>query len=351
MATLTETAYHARRAINWAILAVIAYVILRAFWSIFVVVWLTVFPPKAPPPNHAFGKLPAIKFAEPQATPSGQLTFTLETIQGRVPPASPSATVYFMPKSPANLLALTKTQDFAKRLSLNPTPIAETKNIYRFEDPDLLLRRLRYDIVSNNFILRYGFEQDPGVFSERNIPGSAGALAEAKNMLQVYELFVPELAGGRSTVTYLRISGNKFTPTTSQSQADAARVDFFRRPVGGIPVFTPYPDEGLVSFVFSGANNTKKRVLQFAYTFWPIDYETSATYGLKSSEQAWEELKSGKGYIARYPKTGNVITVRNARLGYYDSFEPQTYLQPMFVFEGDDGFLGYVPAVAPPWTE
>ena len=351
MATLTETAYHTRRAINWAILGIIAYILLRIFWSIFVMVWLTVFPPKAPPPNHAFGKLPAIKFPEPQATPSGQLTFTLETIEGRVPPASPSATVYFMPKSPANLLALTKTQDFARRLSFDPTPIAETKNIYRFEDPELIVRRLRYDIVSNNFILRYAFEQDPGVFSERNVPGTAGALAEAKSMLQVYELFVPELAGGRQTATFLRLSGNRLTPTTSQSQADAVRVDFFRRRVGGGSVFTPYPDEGLVSLVFSGANNTKKRILQFAYTFWPIDYETTATYGLKTSDQAWEELKTGVGYIARYPKTDSTVTVRNAYLGYYDSFEPQTYLQPIFVFEGDDGFLGFVPAIAPPWTE
>src|SRR5574341_83088 len=206
MASLTETAYHTRRIVNWAILAVIAYILLRIFWSVFIALWLAIFPPKPPAPNHAFGRLPAVKFPEPQATPSGQFTFTLETIQGRVPPASESATVFFMPKSPANLLALTKTQDLARRLRLNPTPIAETKNIYRFEDADSIVRRLRYDIVSNNFILRYAFEQDPGVFSERNVPSSAGALAEAKSMLQVYELFVPELAGGRQTVTYLRLS-------------------------------------------------------------------------------------------------------------------------------------------------
>ncbi len=351
MATLTETAYHTRRVINWTILAIVSYILLRIFWSVFVSVWLIVFPPKAPPPNHAFGKLPAVKFPDPQSTPSGQLTFTLETIEGRVPAASASATVYFMPKSPANLLGLTNTQEFARRLNFAPTPIAETKNIYRFEDPMLVLRRLRYDIVSNNFILRYNFENDPGVFSEKSVPGTAGALAEAKSMLQVYELFNPELAGGRQIVTFLQISGDKLIPTTSQSQADAVRVDFFRRPVGGAPIVTPYPDEGLVSFVFSGATNSKKRVLQFAYTFWPIDYQTTATYALKPSQQAWEELKAGHGYIARYPKTGTAITVRSAHLAYYDSYEPQTYLQPVFVFEGDDGFLGYVPAVAPPWTD
>lgn len=351
MATLTETAYYARRAINWAILGIIAYFLLRIFWGLFVAGWLAVFPPRALPPNHAFGKLPALKFPAPTASPSGKLTFRLETIQGAVPPASPSATVYFMPKTPANLLALTRTEDFAQRLQFSPNPIAESKNIYRFDDPELPLRRLRYDIVSDNFVLRYGFEQESGVFAQRNLPSAGAAIAEAKTMLQTYQLYVPDLTAGTNAVTWLRFSGNQLVPTTSLSQADAVRVDFFRRPIGAIPVFTPYPGEGLSSFVFSGSDNIKKRVLQFAYSFWPIDYQTTATYAIKPSSQAWQELQQGLGFIARYPTTGTAVTVRTVYLAYYDSFEPQTYMQPIFVFEGDDGFLAYVPAIASPWTE
>lgn len=350
MASLTETAYYTRRTINWMILAVVGYILLRIFWGTLVTVWLIVFPPQAPPPNHAFGKLPAVQFpAAPADAP--KITFKLETIEGRVPAASPSAAVYFMPKSPANLLALTHTQDFAQRLQLSSTPIAESKNIYRFDDPELPLRRLRYDIVSNNFILRYVFEQDTGVFAERNLPTGPGGLAEARTMLQTYDLYGTDISGGSHKISYLHISGDRLIQTASLSTADALRVDFFRKSVAGIPVVTPYPDEGPISFVFSGAANIKKRMLQFAYTYWPIDYETSATYALLPSSQAWGELQSGQGYIARYPKTRVTATVRTVTLAYYDSLDPQNYLQPIFVFEGDDGFLGYVPAVAPPWTE
>lgn len=350
MTTLTETAYYTRRTINWTVLAIIGYVLLRIFWSTFVTVWLIVFPPKAPPPNHAFGKLPALRF--PASAPEApKITFRLETIEGSVPAASASATVYFMPKSPANLLALTRTQDFAQRLQLSPTPISESKNIYRFNDLELPLRSLRYDIVSNNFILRYAFEQDTGALAERSLPTGTGGLAEARTMLQTYDLYIPDLSGGSNKITYLRLSGDRLIPTTSLSAADALRVDFFRRPVGGIPLVTPYPDEGHVSFVFSGSTNLKRRVLQFAYTHWPIDYETTATYALKPSSQAWGELQSGQGFIARYPNTGTSVTVRSVTLAYYDSLDPQNYLQPVFVFEGDDGFLGYVSAVASPWTE
>jgi len=38
-------------------------------------------------------------------------------------------------------------------------------------------------------------------------------------------------------------------------------------------------------------------------------------------------------------------------LAYYDSLDPQTYLQPVFVFEGDDDFLAYVPAVEAAWVD
>lgn len=348
MATLTETAYYTRRTINWAILAVIFYIILRIFFVILVALWIYFFPPKPPAPNFRFGKLPAVKF--PESSPAAQLSFTLETIEGKVPAASNSAAVYFIPKQAANLLALTKTQEFAKRLGLNPSPIQESKNIYRFDDDTTQLRRLRYDIVSGNFILRYGFEQDTGLFSERSLPVVDAGVAEAKSMMQTFNLYVPDIARGASKAIFLKLVGDKLVSTTSLSQADAVRIDFFRQAVGSMRLFTTDPDEGQIVFIFSGSKNNKKKILQFAYTLWPIDYETTGTYALKPSALAWEELKAGKGYIARYPINANTTaTIRQVYLGYYDSFDPQMYLQPIFVFEGDNNFLAYVPAITPEW--
>lgn len=352
MATLTETAYQTRKAINWTILAIIAYIILRILWSIFLAVWLTVFPPKAPPPTHTFGKLPALQFPASTGTPSGTLTFQLETIEGTVPKASESAIVFFMPKLAPNLLALTKATEFAKRLEFIKEPVQETKYIYRFDDAETQLRKLRYDIVSKNFILRYLYERDMAVFSERNVPIADAARMEAKNILQTYGLYEKDIEKGKSLVQFLKLSGDTLTQTTSQSQADAVRVDFFRAAVAATQIVTPYPGEGPISFVFSGSRDIKKRVLQFAYTFWPIDYQTTATYGLKPGSAAWTELQNNQGYIVRYPKKSTTVAVvRKVYLAYYDSMEPQTYLQPVFVFEGDDDFLAYVPAVAAPWVE
>lgn len=351
MATLTETAYKTRKAINWTILAIFAYIILRISLNLLVSIWLYFFPPKLPPPNHAFGVLPRLQFPNPESSPSASLTFRLETIEGSIPTASKSATVYFMPKAAANLLALNETQEFAKRFGFDPNPVQETKNMYRFNDIDFLLRTLRYDIVSNNFVLRYGFEDDTGVFNKKNFLSSDALVSESKNILQTYNLYVDDVQEGTTQVTFRRLIGNKLTPATSLSVADAVRVDFFRKSIGSTPIVTPNPGQGPISFIFSGSVNDKKRILEFRYTYWPIDFQTTATYGLKPSSLAWLELQSGNGYIAQYPSKGNFAVIRSIYLAYYDSLTAQTYLQPVFVFEGDNGFLAYVAAVAPPWIE
>jgi len=354
MASLTETAYYTRRTINWLILLLIVYIILRIFWIISVGVFKKLFPPKPPPPNHRFGKLPALVFP-PNTPPEGfeQLEYKLETIEGTVAIASRSAVVYFMPKQPANLLALSKTQEFAKALQFDPTPQQEpnSKNIFRFIDPTNPLRRLRYDIVTDNFILRYGFEEDLRLFSEKNFTSVDALVAQTRNIMQSYDLYKEDIAGGNTRITYLRIEGTSLTATTSLSKADALRIDFNRKSIGALPIVYPNPDDAQISIVYSGNRDARKRILQFAYTYWPIDYQTVATYALREGLLAWQELLNGSGYIARYPLKNKTATVRNVYLAYYDSYDPQTYLQPVYVFEGDEGFMAYVPAVAQEWIE
>lgn len=350
MATLTETAYYTRRTINWIILGIIGYFILRLLLSLGVQAYLAIFPPKAPPPNHAFGILPPLTF--PQAEGNTKFTYTLQTITGNIPAASPSAAVYLMPKKPASLLALTQTQAFASKLQFDPTPHQETNSIYRFDDAQFPLRKMKYDIVSGNFIVRYGFEADASVFTNKNVLSQGSAIALAKQQLLINSLDPEGYKNGKISVTYLKLKGDSLVETSSQSQSDAVRVDFYRENLGDTSIVTPRPKEGPISFVFSGALNQKQQLLQFAYAYWPIDINTSATYELITSTQAWEQLKSGSGYIAQGPLSGSTsVTVRNIYLAYYDTYDQQPYLQPVFVFSGDDDFVAYVPAISPAWTK
>ena len=99
-----------------------------------------------------------------------------------------------------------------------------------------------------------------------------------------------------------------------------------------------------------GAKRNDKRVIQAEYTYWPLDTRSFAAYHLKTSEQAYQELQNGKAYFAQFPQNQTQITITNIFLAYFDGKSPQLYMQPVFVFEGEN-FLAYVPAIAPPWVE
>jgi hypothetical protein len=351
MATLTETAYQTRKTINWMIIGVIGYIVLRLTWAFLVFLYLLLFPPKPPPPNFAYGKLPPIVFPVQTTIPPGELSYALETIDGKLPEASVSAPVYLMPKRSAQLTSLPSAQEFANKLGLNGPMTQETKSIYRFTDSEDQFRALRFDIINNNFILRYRFEENPNVLSEKNIPTPQQTTLDAQMLLNSYNLLTPDFDKGTTTITYLKYKSNTLVKTTSLSQADAVRIDFFRAPIRTLKVVTPNPEEGPIAIVYSGAGDTKKKILQFAYTNWPIDTENYATYAVKNGDQAWQELISGGGYIAKYPTTGTRVIVRTVYLALYDTYDSQTYLQPIYVFEGDNGFVGYVHAITSEWVE
>ena len=71
-----------------------------------------------------------------------------------------------------------------------------------------------------------------------------------------------------------------------------------------------------------------------------------ATYPLKSGAVAWQDLLDGYALIVNVGRNSpDKIVIRKIYLAYYDSEEPQLYLQPIFVFEGDNDFVAYLPAI------
>lgn len=350
MATLTETAYYSRKAIKWGTLALIGFIILRICFSLLITFIRQTFP--APPlrPNNAFGKLPKIDFPQ-TASPSGQLTFTLQTISGTIPEASDAARVYFMPKNKANLLSLTRAQNMVGQLGFTSTPTQTSEIEYRWTSLTDPLKSISVNIVNNHFSLNYDFTRDLSIFNENQIPTAQQAIFEATSFLQLINTGLADIDKVKPKIQYLKIVGEILVPTTSQSQANAVRIDFFRTPYDNIPVLTDQPDEGTISFIFSGSRKPNKRILLAGYNYWPITRETSAIYKLKTSEVAYKELQAGNTYYVSLPQNETRIAITSAYLAYYDSKTPQLFLQPVFVFEGEKGFLAYVPAVTPPWTE
>ena len=62
---------------------------------------------------------------------------------------------------------------------------------------------------------------------------------------------------------------------------------------------------------------------------------------------AWQEFSSANYYPASLGTTleGENIKIRKVYLAYYDAGIYTEFFQPVYVFEGDKNFVGYIPAV------
>ena len=346
MASLTETAYYARNTIKFGAIGIVVFFVLRAGVSAGVAYWKKLHPPPPPPPTVSFGQLPAMVFP---ALPQPTVTYTLETVTGATPDLGDRASVYFMPVRTASLLGLERTANLASKLEFRQKYEQLSPTRYRWVKNDPLPATLTADIISGSFTVEVAWNSDPALLFARDVPNETLALDETKNWLQNLGLLADDLQNGASKITYLRADINDLVKAVSLSEADFVRVDLFRAPIDLVPVYPANPDRGIVSIVFSGENSAGKRVVDVNYNYFPVTMEQSATYPIITTQEAWAKLQSGQGYIARLDVNVKNVVVRRISLGYYDSAIPQHFLQPIFIFEGDNNFVGYVQAINAKW--
>jgi len=349
MNTLTETAYFSRKTINYGIIGIIIFIILRIIWSLFINYWTIAHPPPPPPPNVLYGNIPPPVF--PKEGFINNLTFKLETATGSLPESSPSAKVYFMPAASANLLSLDRASEKAIRMGFNGNPISLNSEEYLWTDPQIPLRTLKVNIVTGNISLRYDYREDQTILQDKNLPSEAQAIEEAKNILKNYDLSRDDLENGDIKVQKLLLQGGMLVDVGSISESDFIRVQFQRNISPDIQIVTPGINLAPAVVTISGSQDAVKRVIEIDFNYQLIDKENSATYPIKDPSSAWEELKGGKGYVANRGDMENNKVIRNIYIAYYDSLKPQTYLEPVYVFEGDNNFKAYVTAITNDYLE
>ena len=275
------------------------------------------------------------------------MTYKLETVSGSIPNLGTQAKVYFMPSYRANVLGLELATGLAARLGFLQPPTAQDEQIYVWSKEDKFPGTLTQNLVTGHFSLSTPWFRDGEITAGRS-PAEPEAVRSAKEYLRRGGLLTPDLDTGASKVEFLKDNGSEFVPAISQSEANYARVQFFRAGVDNLPVVTPVDDESLVRVVVSGVRSDKQ-IIAAEYKYSPVELERSSTYPLRSVQQAWSQLQAGEGVIVRLVGDGTSQIVRSVDLAYYDSDLPQEFLQPVYVFKGDNGFIAYMPAVDPKW--
>jgi hypothetical protein len=342
MTSLTTIAITTRKIIRYGIFLVIALIIGKFVFDIGKGIYQRVFPSPPPPPTVSFGKLPKLPFPEREKIEN--LSFTLETAEGGLPNLPTQSKVFFMPKLTPNLLSLDVAREKAVALGFTPTELQISQTVYRFPHKDSPAN-LEMNIVNGTFSISYDLKTDPSPL-ERIPPPPEVAASTVRSYLSSADL-LPEDLTGPTTHQFLKLESENFVSALSLSDAHIVRIYFFRKSFEDMPSLTSDATNANVWFMVSGARERNRQIIAAEFHYFPVDEDKSATYPLKTAQQAWDELNAGGAYLVSLGanEAGDTVTIRRVYLAYYDSDTYTEFFQPIVVFEGDNGFIAYLPAV------
>jgi hypothetical protein len=386
--TLHDTTEFAKKGgIVFALLIGIG-IILAIFFKVGAVIHSILFPPKIAPANVAYGKIPAPIF--PQSNFNGEYTYSINTVSGALPSDFPDRlNVYPMIINEPDVLNLKNAQQNISNIqfvdstgnTLPAIPIGGPDYEWRETTPGQtgFQRSIVYNIVSQNFTMNSNYLTQLSVLQAQFIQ----TMNNPTNAIQPVQDFLSTIGSSTSDIDFsltqnppatedyttapklYSVSNGQLMPTTALANTQVIRVDLYQKEIDytinastnqdlthsqdftmTLPIVYPHPPFSTMNFIVaSGQNEADVSVANFFHQTPNLTPDTQGTYPIKSAQQAFDDLKSGKGYIASYNGTGNQILITNVYLAYYMGATQQNYLTPIVVFEGQNGFFAYVPAI------
>lgn len=343
MATLTNISIVARKTIRYGIFVILFLIVGRIFLDAGIKIYKKVFPPPTPAPTVKYGKLSSIPF--PKNNITAKLTYTLETPNGSLPTDIPTqAKVYFMPKTSANLLSLDAAKSKASALGYSPEAQQISDTLYKFTNQNYP-SYLQMNIVANTFSISYDLVAD-NIPTQFKPPVAEVAASQYKSFLSGANMLPDDLTG---TIThdFLKISSGELVSALSLSEANFVKINLFRKDFDGHPSVTGNPNQANVWAIISGASNNGQKIIASEYHYHKVDESQFSTYPIKTPAEAFTELQNGQAFIASLGlnEDGGTLKIRRVYLAYFDPNVYAEYFEPVYVFEGDNGFTAYLPAV------
>ena len=346
MATLTHTAYVSRNIIKFGGVGVLGlvgiYWILGIAWNAYV----AAHPPYIAP-TVRFGILPKIIFSEKQ---KDNKTFTAELPNDAFPKFKDQAKVYVIYRSKSVIGALEEAKKTAGLIGFPSEPNEIGTGIYEFND-NLSNRKLTMNVLADSFKLSYNYLSDQTLLNPESMPDKAEAISLAKAFLSAAGKLYKDLDEGTTVVTYWKIDFGALSEVKGLNDANIIRVDFLRKQLDDDKlIISEVPDKSSVSVLLSGSSVAAKKIVEVNYKYINVDESAPSTYPIKTAEAAFADLKNGYYWPAKDVSASSVV-IRKVSLGYFEPITPVQFLQPVYVFEGDGGFVAYVPAVTEKYTQ
>lgn len=341
MSSLTYTADVSRKLIKYGGSGLIAFVLLWSIISMSIKAYQLAHP-KYIPPTVRYGALPKMVFPEKQFE---KKNFTFEFLNDKVPTFSDQAKVYITYRSATKILALEEGKKIARQFGFESDSNELGEGIYEFKN-EKTNKTLTLNVLAGDFKLQYPYLEDQSILDSKNVPNKDRAIELASTFLQSGNKYTDDLKNGEKKISYWQISDGTLKSVLAQSEANVVKVDFYRQNLEDRwPIVSPQSGEASVSVLVSGSDLTDKQIIGVNFKYANIDRESFSTYPIKTVQQAIDSLTTGSYWPSSDVSTTDVI-IREVNLAYYEPVTLTQFVQPIFVFKGDNNFIAFVPAVS-----
>lgn len=330
--TLTQTAQATKKGLTiFTSLIVVALILYIGYQLYYYQYYLPHKPKVVIPPEVKFGVLPKPLLPQNNVS-SANYTYSLDTVTGGLPKDIPDRVkVYFIPQLGTTLLAPDRARNLANSLSFTNGPEILNQSQYRFTDSnggDLVI-----NLDSGNF--RYERNIASNSAMNASLDDSSTIASNFKTYLASKSLLKDDLKNGRTKVTYDGVT---------QKESSIAAVTLWPDNLESLPIITSSFTTGLINSVITKGQAETDKYQSLSYNYWTPDPNTPpSTYPIKTPDIAFNELRSGSGSVVIIPRKTQV-SITSVHLGYFETEDYFPYLEPVYVFEGDN-FAAILPAV------
>ena len=340
MASLTVAAYWARNIIKYGGIGVIALIVFQWGISTAITAYIKAHPPYVAP-TVRYGKLPKIVFPTQD---TAKIQLSLELPNDSFPKMSDQAKVYVVYRPVNTLTALDDATKTAKSLGFTDQPVESKTGIYQWTD-QASGQVLTMNVLDGSFQMKYPYENDQLLQTPDHMPNDSEANSRVKGFLEKAGKLSTDLENGTYTYSYWKTGFGGLKAADSLSDANLIKVDIFRKDTDdGQKILPSDPTTASVSFLVSGSTVASKQIVQMSFSYSPIDRESFSTYPIKTPQEAWADVQNGIYYLAQGGDSST--TIRKIYLAYFEPATLTNFMQPIYVFEGDNKFEAYLPAVA-----
>ncbi len=341
--TLTEISYYSRKLTPILILFFLFFLI--AFYSFkLVFLYIETTKPKSPIVPSLFGKIEAPQIKD--ATSSAFFSYILDTVEGKPVTTTDSAKVFFLEKPITKFGYREKIYLMAKTFGFD-TELVKYKlvdNLAIFDDGN---QKLEVNIANFNFKYETKISNESLVSNDLYIPSEKIIENKAIDFLKKIGRYPDELATGLAKIIYIKYDPtlNVYNNVKSQKEANLVEVDFYRTNIDTYSVVSPrfFNSQNYVIMEFDKDGN--HRVIKAQIAFFEKSNSQFDVYPIKTAETAWEEFQQGKGKVVAATYGQKQVVIKQIFLAYYDPDFYQSFLEPVYVFIGDNNFAGYLPAI------